>query len=296
VRVLVSGGSGFIGRHLVRELAARHEVFAPTHAELELTDADAVWRWLRGHEVDAVVHAAVKPGHRNAPDLAALCDTNLRQFFSLVRCRAAFGRLVVLTSGAVYGVQRPLAGVSEDALGEVVPADEHGFSKYVEALWLSHDAEAVELRPFGVYGPGEDYAIRFVSNACCKALLGLPITLRQDRRFSYVKVEDLTAVVERALKSTADGGLPAGAYNVVGPEVVRLREIADLVLSVSGRDLPVIVAEQDLGLDYFGDDGKLLAALKGFRFTPTAEGVVDLYGWYAAHRGRIERATLMIDR
>ena len=41
--------------------------------------------------------------------------------------------------------------------------------------------DAVELRPFGVYGPGEDYAIRFISNACCKALLGMPVTLRRDR-------------------------------------------------------------------------------------------------------------------
>ena len=296
MRVMVSGGSGFIGRHIVRRLAARHEVFAPTHAELDLTDADAVRRWLREHEVDAVVHAAVKPGHRNASDLAALCETNLRQFFSLVRCRAAFGRFVVLTSGGVYGVQRSLAGVSEDVLGEVVPADEHGFSKYVEALWLSNDAEAVELRPLGVYGPREDYAIRFISNACCKALFGLPITLRGDRRFSYVWVEDVAAIVELALGDGRDGGLPAGAYNVTPLAPVRLFEVAEMVVAVSGNRVPIVVAEDGMGLDYYGDGGKLRAALPDWTPMSMTEGVANLYRWYADHSDAVDRSALLVDR
>ena len=296
MRVLVSGGSGFIGRHIARGLAARHEVLAPTHAELDLTDADSVWRWLRAHEVNAVVHAAVKPGHRNALDLAALCETNLRQFFSLVRCRAAFGRFVVLSSGAAYGVQRPLSGVREDEFGAVVPSDSHGFSKYVEALVLAGDDNAVELRPFGVYGPGEDYAIRFISNACCRALAGLPITLRRDRRFSYVWVEDLAAVVEYALADRQDEPLPAGAYNVTPAAPVRLLDVAQMVVEASGKRVPIVVAAEGMGLDYYGDGGKLSAALPGWKALTANEGVANLYRWYADHRDVVDEAALLVDR
>jgi UDP-glucose 4-epimerase len=296
VRVLVSGGGGFIGRHLVRGLAARHEVLAPTHAELELTDADTVKRWLHAHKVDAVVHAAVKPGHRNATDLAGLCEANLRQFCSLLRCRVDFGRFVVVSSGAVYGVQRPLAGVGEAALGETVPADEHGFSKYIEACLLAGDDDAVELRPFGVYGPGEDYAIRFVSNACCKALFGLPITLRRDRCFSYVWVDDVATVVERALARPAAGGLAPGAYNVTPVAPVRLSEVAKMVVAISGKRVPIVVADDGPGLDYHGDGGRLQAALPGWTPTSMTEGITDLYRWYADHRDMVDRAALLVDR
>jgi GDP-L-fucose synthase len=280
--VLVTGGSGFIGRHIVARLSRSHEVVAPAHADLDLTDGDAVKRWLAGRHIDAVVHAAVKPGHRNAADASSLTDQNLRQFFAIL--------------GAVYGAQRPVAGASEEDLGDVLPADEHGFSKYVEALALRHDGNAVELRPFGVFGPGEDYAIRFVSNACCKALLGLPITLRRDRLFSYVWVEDLAAVIEAALHDKRAGGLAGGAYNVTLPAPVRLRELADMVVAVSADKVPVKVAQAGMGSDYFADAGKLHAALPGSTPTTMVEGVRRLYDWYAQRRGQIDRAALLVDR
>jgi UDP-glucose 4-epimerase len=294
--VLVTGGSGFIGRHVVARLSRSHEVLAPSHAELDLTDADATRRWLAGKDIDAVVHAAVKPGHRNAPNVTSLTDQNLRQFFAILQCREAFDRLVVISSGAVYGAQRSITGAREGDLGDVVPSDEHGFSKYVEALELRHDANAVELRPFGVFGPGEDYAIRFISNASCKALLGLPVTLRRDRRFSYVGVGDLAAVVEKALKDERSGGLAAGTYNVTPLAPVRLRELADMVVAVSGEQVPVRVAETGLGPDYFGDGSKLRTSLPGWTPASMTEGVKRLHDWYAEHRQEIDRTVLLTDR
>ena len=296
MRVLVTGGSGFIGRQLVERLSKTHEVMAPSHADLDLADADAVQRWFARHAVDAVVHSAVKPGHRNARDLSSLTDRNLRQFFSLTRCRSEFGRYVVLSSGAIYGVQGAIPGAREEELGQIVPADEHGFSKYVEARVLEHDGDAVELRPFGVFGPGEDYAIRFISNACCKALLRLPITLRRDRRFSYVWVGDLAEVAERALHDEHSGGLAPGAYNVTPNAPVRLRELAEMVLDLSPSRGSLTVAEEGMGLDYCGDGRKLRAAMPEWEPTSMSEGVRRLYEWYEVRRDDIDRQLLKTDR
>ena len=41
MKIMITGGSGFIGRNLIEYLAKRHEVLAPTHKELELVDDDA---------------------------------------------------------------------------------------------------------------------------------------------------------------------------------------------------------------------------------------------------------------
>jgi UDP-glucose 4-epimerase len=295
VRVLVTGGSGFIGRHLVARLSRRHEVLAPPHRDLDLADSHAVDVWLRDHPVDAVVHAAVRPGHRNAGDLSGLLEQNLRQFFNLARRRGQFGRFVVVGSGAVYGVQRPIVRAPESCAGETVPEDEHGLSKFAEAVWLQGDPDAVELRPFGVYGPGEDYAIRFISNACCKALLKMPVTLRQDRLLSYVWVEDLAAVAESALGLGAEA-LPAGAYNVTPGDPVSLRAVADVVVAAAGTGSPVHVGQGGLGLEYSGDGAKLGAALPGLGFVGTEDAVTRLLEWYRQRLHTLDRAALEIDR
>ncbi len=119
MRILLTGGSGFIGRNLVEYLSRSHEVLAPTHAELDLADPDALDAWFAEHEVDVVVHGAVRPGHRNASDPSRQLWTNLRMFFGLMRNAHRFGRLVFLSSGAVYDIARPLDRVAEDAARRV---------------------------------------------------------------------------------------------------------------------------------------------------------------------------------
>ena len=66
--VFVTGGSGFIGRNLVEALGDEYDILAPSHAELELLDEEAVATYLNRHRVEVVVHCAVRPGHRAARD------------------------------------------------------------------------------------------------------------------------------------------------------------------------------------------------------------------------------------
>ncbi|HEX9093361.1 MAG TPA: NAD-dependent epimerase/dehydratase family protein, partial [Coriobacteriia bacterium] len=83
--VMITGGSGFIGRNLVEALQDRYEVLAPRHSELELADDEAVRLYLRHNRPDVIVHGATKPAHRNAKDLSGIVEANTRMFFNLAR-------------------------------------------------------------------------------------------------------------------------------------------------------------------------------------------------------------------
>jgi UDP-glucose 4-epimerase len=292
MRILVTGSSGFIGRNIVERLASEHQVLAPRHAELDLQDGDAVARYLDATPVDAVVHSATKPGHRNAKDPTGLLEANTRMFANLTRRRDLCGRVVLLTSGLVYDPRFYSPRMREERFGEHVPADEGGYSKYLCARMAEGLPGAVELRPFGVFGPHEDWEIRFISNAICKCIFDLPITLRQDRLFDYVWVDDLTEVVRRAIL----GDLPAGAYNVTPDATVALRAVAEKVRRISGKSVEIRVAQPGMGVEYSGDNARLKKALPGLSFTGLEQAIGLLYRWYEERRGRLRRELLLSDK
>ena len=89
MRVWISGGSGFVGSHLVR---AFDDVLAPRHAEVDVTDADAVRRSVEAYEPDAIVHAAI------LNDFARLEREGWAAYVGATRNLVATGVPVVLVS------------------------------------------------------------------------------------------------------------------------------------------------------------------------------------------------------
>jgi UDP-glucose 4-epimerase len=272
-------------------------VHAPTHEELDLVNPDAVDAWFVAHNVDVVLHGAVRPGHRNAKDPSRQLWTNLRMFHCLTRNSNRYGRLVFLSSGAVYDICQPLHRVREDELGRSLPEDDHGLSKYTIARYIesAHKAaiaDVIELRLFGVFGKYEDYAIRFISNAICKTIAGLPITLRQNRTFSYLYVDDLGPIVKRFL--TAPHAY--SAYNVVPDWTDDLVDLARLVQARGTTDGMIRVGTAGTGLPYSGSNARLRAEMPDVRFTPVADAIDALYAWYASSIATIDRSALLVDK
>ena len=292
MKVWVTGASGFIGRNLKEQLVPDFEILAPAHSALDLLDEDAVSRFLKREQPDAVVHCATKPGHRNAPNPTGLIAANTRMFHNIARNRGDYGRMVLITSGAVYDQRYYEPKMPETNFDAHVPVDETGFSKYLCAKHAELLDHVVELRPFGVFGKYEDWEIRFISNAICKALFDLPITIKQNRLFDYVFVDDLVEVIRRILVSKVH----RGAYNVTPDHAVALKDLAQMVVGISGKDLPVIVAHEGMGLEYSGDNEQLKGLLPDFSFTPLETAVRRLYGWYEEHRGLIHRELLLADK
>jgi GDP-L-fucose synthase len=292
MRVLVTGSSGFIGRNLVEALTGEFTVLAPRRTELDLQDGEAVARYLGAAQPDAVVHLATKPGHRNAKDPSGLLEANTRMFANLTARLERCGRVVLVTSGLVYDQRHYAPKMREERLGEHIPVDEGGFSKYLCSRIAEGIPGAVELRPFGVFGPHEDWEIRFISNAICKCIFDLPITLRQDRLFDYVWVDDLSEVIRHALR----GDLAAGAYNVTPDAAVSLCALAERVRRASGKDVEIRIARPGMGVEYSGDNARLRRALPGIHLTDVEEAIGTLYRWYEARRGELKRELLLADK
>jgi UDP-glucose 4-epimerase len=281
MRILITGGSGFIGRNLAEQLASTYEALAPSSAELDLLNEQAVREYLSTHRFDVIVHAATTRSNRRVAAPPDLLDRNCRMFFNLVRNQGRFGKMIHFGSGAEYDrVQLP-ARVREDYFDTRVPRDAYGFSKYICAKYIERSDRIVNLRLFGVFGAYEDYTVRFISNACCRALKGLPIVLRQDIVFDYLYVKDLAKLTMWFIENDARHQ----AYNVCTGSPVALTELARMIARVSGRNPNVAVITEGMGPEYSADNSRMLTEMGGYQFWDLEAAIRDLYAWYERHKG-----------
>jgi UDP-glucose 4-epimerase len=291
LKILITGGSGFIGRNLAVQYAGRHEVAAPARAELDLLDAGAVRDYLGRHCFDAVIHAATERSNRCLSASPDLLNRNCRMFFNLTRNQQSFGRMLFLSSGAVYDRAHWRPRMAEAYFGAHIPADDYGFSKYICTKAMGGMDRVYDLRLFGVFGPYEDWRVRFISNACARALCDLPIVIRQNVRFDYLDVEDLGWILESFLRNTPR----RRSYNVASGRTFELRALAQLVVGISGKPLEILVRNPGMGTEYSADNSRLLAEIPDFHFREMKDSIARLYRWYEARKGEIDPLALHYD-
>ena len=289
MRILITGGSGFIGRNLAEQLASTYEVSAPSSAELNLLDERAVREYLSPPKFDVVIHAATTRSNRRLAAPSDMLDRNCRMFFNLARNLAPgeerFGNMIHFGSGAEYDRTELPPLVREDYFDTRIPRDPYGFSKYICAKYIERSDRVVDLRLFGVFGAYEDYTVRFISNAICRALKGLPIVLRQDIVFDYLYIKDLVKLTRWFIEN----GERHKAYNVCTGQPVALSGLVRVIASVAeqhSRCNPgVSVLSEGLGPEYSADNSRMLTEMGGYQFWDLQNSIQDLYSWYARQDG-----------
>lgn len=293
MKLLVTGGSGFIGRNIKESyLAQKYEVVAPGRAELDCSDDDSVAAFFAKSSYDVVIHSAAKPGHRNADDTSHLFLTNSRMLMNLLKYQDRWGKLINMGSGAIYDMRHYQPKMSESYFGTHIPKDEHGYNKYIFGKMLPALTNVYDFRIFGIFGKYEDYAIRFISNAIAKAVFGLPITLRQNRMFDYLYINDLMPVLDHFVTHS-----PAEqSFNVTPDKAIGLLDLAELVKRISGQPIDIQVAQPGLGMEYSGDNSLLRREIPDLRFTPIETAVQELYNWYHANKSKLDKSSLLTDK
>jgi UDP-glucose 4-epimerase len=291
MKILITGGSGFIGRNLVLQYGIQHHVVAPKRAELNLLEAEAVSDFLQLHHFDAIIHGATERSNRGLKSSPDLLERNCRMFFHLASNSKHFGRMLFLSSGAVYDREHWQPRMPESYCGRHIPSDPYGFSKYLCSRSIAPDGNIFELRLFGVFGPYEDWRVRFISNACCRAVWGAPLTIRQNVFFDYLDVEDLGWLLEAFL----NGEFRHRQYNLCTGRTFDLQTLAEKVIRVAGKPLEIKIKYPGLGTECSGDNARMMEEIPDFQFRDMDDSIVWLYRWYQERKSVIDCSQLRFD-
>jgi dTDP-glucose 4,6-dehydratase len=304
MRVLVTGGAGFIGSHFARRLAAAGEdvvvldklTYAGNRANLagadvafyegDIADPDAVAEAAAG--ADAIVNFAAESHVDRSilgPAEFILTDVLGAQVL-LDRARAAGIRLLQVSTDEVYGdLEAGGSAVETDPLRPSSPysASKAGGELQVLAYVRTYGVDALVTRGANTYGPNQ-YPEKFLPLFVTNALDGEPLPVYGDgrQRREWLHVEDHCAAIELALRHGRGGE----AYNVGGEERENL-EVVRRILELTGADPAIVrhVADRP-GHDrrYAVDSTKLRALGWEPRHAFDQGGLEETVEWYRANR------------
>lgn len=167
-RILVTGGHGFLGRHLVRLLTeAGATVFVPTRQKYDLRKAGVV-RYLVGTKPDVLFHLAAKVSgieHTRSTPAAHLFDNSMMALNVIDECARKNVKCVVAGSVCAYPQHVPVPMIEENLLkGAPEPTNaSYGAAKRLalaalEAYHEQYNLRCAYLLSANLYGPGDDFA------------------------------------------------------------------------------------------------------------------------------------------
>lgn len=290
MKILLTGGHGFIARNLQEQLSSEHTIASYNSQMLNLLDANRVRECIAQGKFDVVIHCATydaAPRH-STKDPSKVLEYNLRMFFSLARCHNSFGKMIYFGSGAEFDRAHWMPRMREDYFDQHVPADQYGLSKYIMTKHAQTSSNIYNLRLFGVFGKYDDWRTRFIPSACCHAIHNVSVRINQNVFFDNLYVDDLARIVEWFISNTPRRHV----YNVCSGSVYEFKALAHKIIHISQKDIGVDVRNQGLGQEYSGDNSLLVDELGGFEFSHIDESIKALYDWHYLNRHMIERDSL----
>jgi nucleoside-diphosphate-sugar epimerase len=284
MRILITGGTGFVGSTLgPRLIAAGHELLcvcrpgsSVAFGETVVWDAESLAGTSTFPEaIDVVIHLAQSRSYRNFPtDSREMFDVNIGMTMSLLQwaAQSTVKQFCLVSSGTVY---EPFAGsLREDAA--VAPRDFLGASKLASEIIARPFSGLFKLnilRLFFPYGPGQ--RDRLIPDLIRRIRCGEAVQVTansEGMRLVPTFVEDIADVFLASVESSW-----TGTVNVATPEALSIREIAELI----GRQLGVepkleIVDRTPIGI--IPDLDRLAGRFDLGRFTRFEEGLRKTIG------------------
>lgn len=310
MRLLVTGGAGFIGSHLVRRLiqGGRHSVVnldalkysgnlenladlaghpQYTFVHADIGDQKAVHATLREHRIEGIINCAAETHvDRSILDPGAFARTDVVGTGILLEeaRQAGVQRFLQVSTDEVYGSVEQGSSTEGDRLEPRSPysASKAGGDLLVLSYWTTYRFPVVVTRGSNTYGPNQ-YPEKFIPLFATNAIDGEPLPLYGDGRQcrDWLSVYDHAAGIQHVFEQ----GEPGTVYNVGGGNERENITVAEQIVATLGKSRSLIRFVQDRpGHDRrYSIDCRRLRALGWSPQVPFEEGLKQTVEWYRTH-------------
>jgi GDP-L-fucose synthase len=250
MRILITGGNGYIAKSLYNAFKDRYNVTCITRQDFDLTNQFETSKYFSNKYFDIVIHCAVSGGNRLKQETWEDMDSNLKMYYNLLNCKSQFKKLIHFGSGAETNA----------------PETPYGISKRVIAKSISGIDNFYNIKIFGVFDENE-LDTRFIKGNIKRYINKESMIIYQDKFMDFFYMKDLISLVDYYINN--DDAPKQIDCSYTG--LYRLSEIASIINDLDNHKVDVQIKEEGMTMSYYGIANVLL------NFVGLKEGIKEIY-------------------
>jgi dTDP-4-dehydrorhamnose reductase len=237
MKILITGGNGYIAKSLYNAFKDKYDITCITRQDFDLTDSFETTKYLSDKYFDIVIHCAVSGGSRLRPDTWGDMDNNLKMYYNLLNCKNKFGALIHFGSGAETNA----------------PESPYGLSKRVIANSISKIPNFYNIKIFGMFDENE-LDTRFIKGNIKRYINKEPIVIHQDKFMDFFYIKDLISLVDYYI---INDNVPKQIdCSYIG--LYKLSEVANIINDLDDHKVDIQIEKEGTALSYYGTANVLL--------------------------------------
>ena len=251
MKILITGGNGYVAKSLTAALRNNHEVYAPTRKQLNLIDSKVVNTWFEDKYFDVVIHCAVVGGSRLKLEDSSIIDQNLQMYYNLLTHKNKYNKFINFGSGAELFTEHTPYSLSKSIIRESIIEKEKFYN----------------IRIFGVFDENE-WETRFIKTSIKKYINNEPMEIHQNKYMDFFYMEDLVSLVEFYI---LNDNLPK-EIDCTYCESKTLYHITDIINHLNSHQVEIKLNNSGIGIKYIGKFTDL-----GINYIGLEKGIIETY-------------------
>jgi GDP-L-fucose synthase len=250
MRILITGGNGYIAKSLYNVLYSKYEMVSVTRQDFNLTDQFETLKYFSNKYFDIIIHCAVSGGNRLESDNWEVMDNNLKMYYNLLNCKNKFGKLIHFGSGAET----------------ITPETPYGLSKKVIANSISEIDNFYNIRIFGVFDEDE-LDTRFIKGNIKRYINKESMIIHHDKFMDFFYMKDLISLVDYYINNDN----PPKQIDCSYDKLYKLSEVANIINGLDDHKVDIQIKKEGITMSYHGIANVLL------EYTGLKQGIKEVY-------------------
>ena len=251
MKVLITGGNGYLATAIKNRLSDTHDVTSVTRKDFDISNTHETTKWFSDKHFDVVIHTAIQGGRRTKADEYSVTDTNIKMYLNLLDNKQYFDRFISIGSGAeLYQTNTP-----------------YGLSKHVIRQSMLEKDGFYNVRVFAVFDENE-LDNRFIKANVTRYIKKEPMLIFQDKKMDFFYMNDFVDIMKYYVENIN----PPKEIDCTYEQSFYLKEIAQHINKLSNYEVPIKIESPDIATEYVGNHTPI-----GLSYVGLSNGIQRVY-------------------